>query len=142
MLLKSWPPKPMQQLTKNDFCLTCTKLTGKINEILDLHYNYNVFPFVTKQLLMKKIVLHPLVMPLIQIKAKRFYQLAVEVICVLGLLVQRLLWQQQPWLWQSNNFVEIPLSAGIGAGKIKKSVCIFHIFWCTIRYNLPRPILN
>ncbi len=42
----------MQQPTKPNFSLTCTKVTGgKISEIFDIHKKYHSFPFVTKQVL-------------------------------------------------------------------------------------------
>ncbi len=58
------------------------------------------------------IVLHTWVMAWIQMKARMFYQHVEEAICVLGLLVQGLLSQWQPWLWGCDNFVEIPSSSG------------------------------
>ncbi len=64
----------MQQPLKSIFRMRCKKLTEKYFDISNLNYKYHAFSFVTKKLLLKMILLHPWVMPLIQIKAYIVYQ--------------------------------------------------------------------
>ncbi len=61
-----WDPNSSNQcnnISKIHISLRYPKLTGKNREIFNLLYNDHVFPFVTKQLLIKMIVLHPWFMP-------------------------------------------------------------------------------
>ncbi len=140
ILLRSLSPKPMQQPTKNNISLNCTKLTGKISEIFNLHCNYHVFPFVTKQLLIKNACIASLGHALNSNQGTQVLPRCRGSHLCAWVAGPRVNVFMSAMIVLIQQFHGNPIVGQNRCWQDKKILQTCSIFCCAISYNLPRPI--